>query len=73
VSQKRASTTSPHTEWICLTKNALSPGGFHYTRHKFLFNRRGDKASATGALVVNRNRGWKGSEKVVVSSRLRRH
>jgi hypothetical protein len=39
--------------------------GFHCTRHKFLFNRRGDNASATGALVVNCNRGWKGSEEVL--------
>jgi hypothetical protein len=72
VSQKRASTTSPHAGWICLSENALSPGGIRYTRHKFVFNRRADNASATGALVVNCHRGCKGSEEVVVSSRLRR-
>jgi hypothetical protein len=58
-----------------LTENALSAGGFRYTRHRFLFNRRGDNASATGALAVNYNRDWKGSEEFVealASSRFRR-
>jgi hypothetical protein len=65
VSQKGESTTSPQTQWICLTENALAPDGFRYTRHRFVFNRHGDNASATGALVVNCNRGWKGSEEVL--------
>jgi arylsulfatase A-like enzyme len=55
----------PRKEWFYFTEDELTPGAARVGHYKAVFNLRGDDGQATGALAVDSNLGWKGSEKYV--------
>ncbi len=54
-------------EWFYFTEDELSPGAARVGHYKAVFNLRGDDGMPTGALSVDTNLGWKGSEKYVAT------
>jgi arylsulfatase A-like enzyme len=57
----------PRTNWFYFTENELSPGAARVGNYKAVFNLRGDDGTATGALAVDSNLGWKGPDKYVAT------
>jgi arylsulfatase len=53
--------------WFYFTEDELTPGAARVGNYKAVFNLRGDNGQATGALAVDTNLGWKGSEKYVAA------
>jgi arylsulfatase A-like enzyme len=54
---------SQRPSWFYFTENELSPGAARVGNYKAVFNLRGDDGQPTGALAVDSNLGWKGSQK----------
>jgi arylsulfatase len=58
---------SERKAWFYFTENELTPGAVRVGNYKAVFNLRGDDGQPTGALAVDSNLGWKGSEKYVAT------
>jgi hypothetical protein len=58
---------STRNSWFYFRENELTPGVGRVGRFKAVFNLRGDDGQSTGAMAVDSNLGWNGSEKYIAA------